>query len=284
MAQPGNWQRWGPEDQRGTLNLITPDKVRRAAALVRRGRVYPLSISLRADAPLWPTRHHNWHVAVHRNTTGPGPGGAEDILMMHTHGTTHIDALCHVFRDGQMYNGYPTAEHVTSAGATRNAIDQVGAIVTRGVLLDFATHLGVDHLAADTVITPEQAEAVAAAQGVAIEPGDALLLRTGWLRVWQRDPGEFNRRQPGPSLAFSRWAAEREVVLLAADNSAVEAFPVEGGLPVHQDFLRDRGGYLLELLDLDELARDRVWEAMLVVAPLRIWRGLGSPITPVAIA
>lgn len=280
---PRNWQRWGEDDQRGTLNYITAEKTARAAAMVKRGKTYPLSIPLRADAPLWPTRHKNWHVVTSRNTHGPGPGGAEDILMIHTHGTTHVDALCHVFRDGQMYNGYSTAENIQSWGALRNSIDNVGVIATRGVLLDFARHHGVAHLPAEHVITPEEIEAVAHAQGVEIESGDALLFRTGWLRVWERDPEEFNRRQPGPSLLASRWAGEREVAVLAADNSAVEAFPVEGGLPVHQDFIRDQGGYLMELLDLDALAGDQVWEFLFVVAPLRLYRGLGSPITPVAI-
>lgn len=279
---PRNWQRWGEEDQRGALNYITTEKVARAARLVTRGKVYPLSIPLEAKAPIWPTRHSNWHVAVHRNVSGPGPGGAEDILMMHTHGTTHMDALCHVFRDGQMYNGYSTLDNITSAGALRNAIDNVRAIVTRGVLLDFAGHHGLEHLPADHVISPEEVEEVAEAQGVALEPGDALLLRTGFLAVWRRDPEAFNRRQPGPSLEFARWAGEREIAVVAADNSAVEAFPVAGGLPVHQEFIRDQGGYLMELLDLDELARDRVYEFLFVVAPLRLVRGLGSPITPLA--
>ncbi|HEX2464733.1 MAG TPA: cyclase family protein, partial [Thermoanaerobaculia bacterium] len=112
--RPGNWGKWGDEDQRGTLNYITPEVTAAAARLARKGKVYPLSIPLRAEAPIWPGRHQNWHVALHRNTQGPGPGGAEDILMIHTHGTTHMDALCHVFRDGKLYNGWIAAEHVTS--------------------------------------------------------------------------------------------------------------------------------------------------------------------------
>ena len=192
--------------------------------------------------------------------------------------------MCHVFRDGQLYNGWPAAEHVTSRGATRNSIDNVGAIVTRGVLLDVAAHRGVDHLPAGEVITPDELEAVAKAEGVEIRSGDALLIRTGWLATWERDVEAFNRSQPGPSLEAARWAGRKQVAVIAADNSAVEAFPVADGLPVHQEFLRDQGGYLMELLDLDELARDRVYESMFVVAPLRLWRGLGSPITPVAIA
>src|SRR5215831_7613463 len=132
MNTPRNWNRWGAEDQRGTLNYITERKRLEAAALVKRGKTYSLAIPLRAEAPIWPTRHKNWHIATHRNTCGPGSGGAEDVIMMHTHGTTHIDALCHVFRDGKMYNGYGTLDNITSRGAERNAIFNVDTIVTRG--------------------------------------------------------------------------------------------------------------------------------------------------------
>jgi kynurenine formamidase len=281
-SQPRNWNRWGADDQRGTLNYITAEKRLQASKLIRSGKVYSLAIPLRADAPIWPTRHKNWHIATHRNTLGPGPGGAEDVLMMHTHGTTHIDALCHVFRDGQMYNGYSTAETITSHGAERNSISNVDAIVTRGVLLDLPKYHGVAHLTVDHEITPEEVEAVAAAQGVTLGCGDALLLRTGFMQVWKRDAEEYDRAQPGVNHAVAQWAGEREIVLLGADNSAVEIFPTKTYLPVHQEFIRDQGGYLLELLYLDELARDQVYEFMFVVAPLRIDRGLGSPINPIA--
>src|ERR1700734_1347666 len=86
--QPRNWNRWGAEDQRGTLNYVTAEKRLQASRLIRNGRAYSLAIPLRADAPIWPTRHKNWHIATHRNTAGAGPGGAGDGLMMHTHGTT----------------------------------------------------------------------------------------------------------------------------------------------------------------------------------------------------
>jgi kynurenine formamidase len=282
-SQPRNWNRWGADDQRGTLNYITPEKRLQAAGLIRAGKAYSLAIPLRAEAPIWPSRHKNWHIATHRNTQGPGPGGAEDVLMMHTHGTTHIDALCHVFRDGRMYNGYSAVEAISSGGAERNSIANVDVIATRGVLLDFPKYHGAAHLPADHEITPREAEAVAAAQGVVIGSGDAILFRTGFMQIWQRNSAEYDRAQPGINRAVAEWAGEHEIVLLGADNSAVEIFPTIPPLPVHQEFIRDQGGYLLELLYLDDLARDEVYEFMLVVAPLRIDRGLGSPINPIAL-
>lgn len=281
--KPTNWGKWGPDDQRGTLNYVTPEKILQAAQLVKTGKVYPLAIPLTAKAPIWPGRHENWHLAMFRNLTGPGPGGGEDILMMHTHGTTHVDALCHVFADGQLYNGHSAADAIDARGAKTNAITNIGGIVTRGVLLDVAGYHGVEHLVPEHIISPEEIEAVAKKQGVAIESGDALLFRTGFLKVWENDPAEFNARQPGPSLAAAQWAGEHEIVVLAADNSAVEAFPLDVGQVVHQEFLRNQGGYIMELLDLDALAEDEVYEFQFVVAPLNIKMGMGSPITPLAI-
>ena len=281
---PGNWGKWGDDDERGTLNYITEEKTRDAAALVKTGKTYPLAIPLEAKAPIWPTRHDNWHIAMYRNLDGPGPGGGEDILMMHTHGSTHVDALCHVFSEGKLYNGHDAKSSIDARGASKNAISNIGSIVTRGVLLDVAGHHGVDHLEPDHEITVEEVETIALEQGVSIGSGDALLFRTGWLSVFEAQGEDiFNVAQPGPSLAVAQWAGDREVAIMAADNSAVELYPLEGGMPVHQEFIWKQGGYLMELLDLEALAADKVYEFLFVVAPLNIAQGMGSPITPLAI-
>ncbi len=279
---PLNWGKWGDDDERGTLNYITEEKTLNAARLVKSGKVYPLAIPLEADGPIWPTRHKNWHVATFRNLD-EGSGGAEDILMMHTHGSTHVDALCHIFSDGKMYNGHSAKDSINATGARRNAISNIGGIVTRGVLIDVAAHHGVDVIDADHIVTPEEIEAIAEAQGVTIESGDALLFRTGWIKVWDQDKVKFDAKQPGPSLAAAQWAGQKEVAIMAADNSAVEAFPLPEGMVIHHEFLRNQGGYLMELLNLEALASDKVYEFQFVVAPLNIKKGLGSPITPLAI-
>ncbi len=282
--KPLNWGKWGETDERGTANYLTPDVICRAAGLVRKGKVYPLAIPLKADAPLWPGRHENWHVAISYNIHGPGFGGAEDILMIHTHGSTHVDALCHVCDEGKLYNGYSAASAIDSRGTKKNAIDKIGAIATRGVLIDVAGHHGKAHLEAGYVIKPDEIEKIARTEGVEIRSGDALLFRTGWIKTWEKDRAKFNAAQPGVGLETARWAGQREIAVMAGDNSAVEAFPVSDGfLPVHREFLRNQGGYLMELLDLEALAKDRVYEFLFVVAPLNITMGLGSPITPLAI-
>jgi len=283
VEQATNWGKWGADDERGTANYVTPEVTARAARLVQQGRTYPLAIPLKANAPIWPTRHKNWHVATFRNLSGPGGGGGEDILMMHTHGTTHVDALCHVFADGKLYNGFDASASIDATGTRRNAISNLGGLVTRGVLLDVAGYHGVSHIPAEHTVGADEIEAIASKQGVEIGSGDAVLFRTGWLGVWQQDPGRFDAAQPGLGLDAAQWAGRREVVALGADNSAVEAYPRPGGLSVHTEFIWRQGGYLIELLDLEALAADRVYEFLFVLAPLNIARGMGSPVTPLAI-
>jgi len=183
-----------------------------------------------------------------------------------------------------MYNGFSAEEMISSDGALRNSIFNVEAITTRGVLIDVATYKGVASLEPDHAITPEEIEAVARDQGVSIESGDALLFRTGFMKVWSRNAAEFDRAQPGITLATAEWAGAKEIVLLGADNSAVEMFTENSPMVVHDEFIRNQGGYLIELLDLEGLATDRVYEFLLIIAPLRITNGLGSPLNPIALA
>jgi len=207
------------------------------------------------------------------------------MIIMHTHGTTHVDSLAHVWFDGLLYNGHP-AHSVSSRGAEKNSIDKMGALVTRGVLLDLAAYKGVDYLEKGYVITPSDLEGCARAEGVSIESGDALLLRTGWIKVFSLNRQEFDYFEPGIGLAAARWIGEREVCAVAADNQGVEVMPWDGDerLPVHMEIIRNQGGYMLELFNLEELAQDKVYECLLVVAPLRITAGIGSPLNPIAIA
>lgn len=283
MEEPRNWGKWGPDDERGTANYITPQVTAQAARLVQRGRTYPLAIQLKAKAPIFPGRHKNWHVATYHNLSGPGRGGSEDILMMHTHGTTHVDALCHVFRDGKLYNGYPATDAIDATGTRKNAISNVGGLVTRGLLVDIAGARGVESLEPHHVIGVDEIEAALAERDLRVRSGDVLLFRTGWLNVWAHDAERFDAQQPGIGAEVAHWAGRHEIVAMGADNSAVEAYPTEDRLAVHVEFIRNQGGYLIELLDLEQLAAEGVREFMFVLAPLNIARGMGSPVTPLAV-
>jgi kynurenine formamidase len=280
-----NWGRWGAQDERGTLNLLTPEVVRHAAGLVKRGKVYSLAMPLAADGPQWPTRHRTWKVTTF-GVQPNGRGSADDVVTMHSHSGTHMDALCHIWYDGQLYNGYSAPEHVTSNGATRNSIDRVPSIVGRGVLLDMAGFKGREHLAAGEAITADDLDACAAAQGVEIRPGDILLLRTGWIGVFAQDHDTFYGSEPGIDVSTLPWLRAHDIVAVAADNHAVEVMTQvpPSDLPIHKAAIRDLGLYLVEYLNLDALAADRVYESLVIIAPLPLSGGIGSPVNPIAIA
>ncbi|OLO25810.1 cyclase [Streptomyces sp. MNU77] len=315
-----NWNRWGPEDQLGTLNLITDEKVRQAAALVRRGAVFPLGAKFEADG-VWPGNYFRRN-PVHLMTVDGGDGaefarhlgewsGAgpqeedvvgmwgstisrfnDDWITMPLQCSTQWDALSHMYYDDLLYNGYP-ASSVTSLGATRDSIDQVHVkgVVSRGVLLDVARHRGERHLRRSTAVGGAELTAVADAQNVSVGPGDIVLVRTGWLGMLSEigDGDEWRAGCPGVSWDAATWLHERGVAALAADNVAVEPQAVEVAgvsLPLHLLCLRDMGLMFGELWELDALAADcaadGVYDFQLVAPPLRITGAVGTPLNPVA--
>lgn len=297
--QVSNWGRWGADDERGTLNFITPEVVQRAATLVRTGRVFSLGLTFGAEGPQIGQggRVNPMHLmtAVDQKLPGDYPDGfryADDVLVLPLQCATQWDSLAHVHYDGQLYNGHPAAT-TTSAGAAKNGIDKVGAgIVSRGVLLDIARLKGVPRVAPGTAITPADLEAAEQAQGVRVERGDVLLVRTGHLAVFKEDGDRigYMRMMPGLGMACAAWLHAREVAALATDTNAVEVIPFEDPktpLPLHLLCLRDMGLTLGEMFDLDALAADcaadGVWEFLFTAPPLRITGGIGSPLNPLAV-
>jgi kynurenine formamidase len=289
----GNWGRWGTADERGALNLVTPERVLEALRLPVHGRLYSLGQSIQGrGVPMISDRPppiHLFRVDGGDYATGaPDSNGcrsAEDYLIMGMHGhTTHLDALGHVWSGEELYNGFPDAT-VRSTGMRRCGIDKAGPIATRGVLLDLARWKGVEHLEAGGSVRAADLDACAAAQGVQVGGGDAVLLRTGWPLVYATDPAGYERAWPGIGLEAAAWLAERDVVLVGADNPAVETRPFPKGTtaPVHQLLLRDHGIYLLELLDLEALAADAAHQFLFLTLPLRIRGATASPVNPVAI-
>src|SRR5262245_22833621 len=190
-----NWGRWGAEDERGSLNLITPALIKHAAGLVKTGKAYSLAMPLEATGPQWPMRHKTWRVTTFRNDPAAS-GSADDVVTMHSHSGTHMDALCHVWYHNEFYNGFKASENISSNGATRNSIDKVPFIVGRGVLLDIAGWKGVDHLGVGEAVTATDLDQCAESQGVKLQAGDILLVRTGWLRVFETDRTLFDSGEP----------------------------------------------------------------------------------------
>lgn len=301
VAEPNNWGRFGPDDQRGTLNLLTPELVLRALRHATTGQVLSLAMPIRgatsSPAPTTvphlrgrPLPQHFMSVdggdyAAGARPIGAGLRVADDALIVTHHGTTtHMDALCHMWSGDELYNGHPAAR-VRSYGATRCGIEHVGGVVARGVLFDVPRHLGLDHLPADHRITADLLEEMGPQPGA----GDVALIRTGWPAVWRRSPEEYWSGQPGLSADAGRWLAARDVAAVASDNAAIggldERQLAAEGLDddLHLILLHRHGIHLIEMLWLEELSQAGRTDFVFVAAPLRIEGGTGSPINPLAV-
>jgi kynurenine formamidase len=296
-----NWGQWGDEDEKGALNYIGPAERIAAAALVRQGKVFSLALPIEdGKGPMFPRPAGRFN-PVHRMTvTGlsSGPidlGGTtdftDDYIMMGCQSSTQWDALCHVYYDDKLYNGYP-ASSVGNSGAARNSIDKVATeMFGRGVLLDIAAHKSASCLEPGYGITTEDLESCAEAQGVEVKAGDTLLIRTGVMSLVSGDDWTAYDAylRPGMHYSTASWLKGKRVAAVACDNSGVEAVGVleRLRLPFHMLVLRDMGLHLGEYWYLDDLAADcaddGVYEFLLVAQPLRIVGAAGSPINPLAI-
>ncbi|HEX8803048.1 MAG TPA: cyclase family protein [Acidimicrobiales bacterium] len=297
-AAVSNTGRWGPDDQRGTLNLITPEAVLRGVAAVRQGKVFSLAIPFDEDGPQTgavPGRENprRTMLAVNAPYTGdPADFCAnDDALAMGVQAATHWDALSHVSYEGRMYNGVE-ASVVDEAGAGRLGVESFGPVVTRGVLADEARTHGVDHFDDGRAITGGDLDAaLALGEGVTVEPGDVLLVRTGqmhFLRRGERD--RYTYPTPGLSTQSIAWLHDHDVAAVATDTLAFEVFPGEDPsvlLPVHMIHLVDMGLVQGQLWALDELAADCAadgrLEFLLCATPLPLTRSVGGPVAPTAV-
>ncbi|HVP31246.1 MAG TPA: cyclase family protein [Myxococcota bacterium] len=299
-----NWGRWGKDDQRGTLNFATPERVLAACQLPRSGRVISCALSFDQHGPQtgFAGRHNPIHVMLADGCDAMAgaqdflPGGfryADDAVTMPLQCGTQWDALSHVFYDGKMYNDRDI-RWVASGGAMLNGIEHMKhGVVARGVLLDLPRWKRVPWLADGTPILPDDLDACAEAQGVTIDPGDAVLVRTGMMtrclsqKSWQ---GYCGGPAPGLSLHCARWIYEREVAAVATDTWGVEVRPNETPdcfQPLHMVAIRDMGCLLGEIFHLDALAEacaeDGRYAFLFVAPPLPITGAVGSPINPVAV-
>lgn len=256
--------------------------------LLRSARVYDLAQPYFVGMPHYPT-HPPFLFSLskkHGDYVLPGEvSSAAEALALGGHVGTHMDALCHFSRGGKLHGGVEAASVQSYAGGIGHlSIDTVGLLLRRGVLLDIAGAEGVEALPVDFTITPDRLDAAAHAQRVAIERGDVLLLRTGWGQYWNDPPRYLAEvRGPGPELEGARWMSERGVFAAGSDTIAFEKVP-SPSLPVHVHLLVESGIHILEALNLEEIARERVYTFLFVAAPLKIRGGTGSPVRPFALA
>ena len=286
-----SWKRWGDDDERGALNFIGPDQVRRATTLVETGEVLRLAQLLSSKTPVPGHRcglqHFMGRDGGDYAAGGGRPAGfqfAEDSVIMPLHIGTHVDALCHAWYDDKLYNGYLGDTIRSTTGAGRLGVEKMPPIVTRGVLLDLVRLKG-RVLVPGEVVSRADLEAAADMAGLTVERGDAVLLRTGWLESQKGVKDVSFDTEPGIDVAAARWLAEREVAVVGADNFAVEVLPFASGsvFPVHQLLIRDFGVPLLEGLMLDPLVASGRHTFLFVASALPIVGATGSPLAPVAV-
>ena len=296
-AKVSNAGRWGPDDQRGTLNLIDVPAVLRGVAAARQGRVFSLAIPFDEDGPQTgqiPGRENPARrmLAVNAPYTGDPTDfcASDDALTMGVQAATHWDALAHVSYGGRLYNGLD-AGVVGEGGASRLGIEQFGPVVTRGVLADVAAVHGVDHFDDGYPVTGDDLEAATAGRGVRVEPGDAVLVRTGQMHFLRAgDKARFANPSPGLSTRSVEWLRDHDVAAVATDTLVFEVWPPEDPaalLPVHLLHLVDMGLPQGQLWALDELAADCAadgqYDFLLVATPLPLTGSVGGPVAPTAV-
>jgi kynurenine formamidase len=279
--------KWGAQDQRGSGNHMKPETVLRAARLIRTGELFELGRVLTETMPL-PVGRFEVLTKRTRNDPGRNRRGSNEELVVSEIGQvgTQFDTFSHQMIGSSMYTCVTLDAAASRTGFNRLGVEQVGALMTRGVLLDIAALKGVAALAETYEITPQDLQDALAAQKLTLQPGDAVLIHTGWGTLWGKDNARYQRASPGIGTGAAEWLARQDPMLVGADNTAVEISPnpdPDLAGPVHQIMLVVNGIHLLENLRLDELAARRVHEFALIVEPLKIQGGTGSTVAPIAV-
>jgi kynurenine formamidase len=299
-----NWypSRFGADDEIGALNQVTPESVTRAFGLVKKGVIYDLSFVLEQDMPV-PTFHGvffantqyslengaEWHhLQIDRMTNG---FSAQNLrLAISDHSGTHIDQLNHVGEqqsDGAflIYNGLRNKDVIDTFGTKRLGIEKMPPMIARGILIDVATHNGVDMLEPGYAIQPQELDAVLAAQGTTVESGDVVLVHTGWGRNW-RNSKKMLSGEPGLGKACAQWAIDHGIICWGLDQFATDPLPYETpgeALPMHIAMLTKAGIRLMENVNMEEIVQKKVYEFLVIAAPLKIQGGTGSPLRLLAL-
>jgi kynurenine formamidase len=290
---------YGPDDERGALNKMTPVSMATIMARADASVVYDLSIDYFVGMPSFQAAgdpsyqifmsHTPMGTAVD-NLNGVGAAGnrhvcySGDVIFMYTHTGTHIDSLNHFGVDGHIYNNFSADEHLGSRHWNKGGAETIPPIVARGVLLDIAALKGVECLPPSYAITVEDCQESLRRSGLELTDGDVAMVRTGRMRYWP-DGSKVLGDPPGLSLEAARWITAQGILAIAADQECVEVGPSEhedNWLPGHCHFLAEAGVPMIELVNLEELARDNVTEFCLIAAPIRLRGASGAPLRPLA--
>jgi kynurenine formamidase len=280
--------KWGAGDERGSANHMTPDAVLRAARLIKTGEVIEIGRVLNASMPLFGTRRFDLHTKrTFMNQASNRRGSNEEIVISEIGQVgTQFDGFAHQTHENSLYNCFKVDDIASRSGFTKLGVEKVGTLMTRGVLIDVAGLKGVDLLPDTYEITVQDLEEALQRQNMKLQPGDAVVIHTGWGKLWAKDNVRYGKSSPGIGVKAAEWLARQDPMLVGADNWPVEVAPnpdPQISLPVHQIMLVVNGIHVLENLKLDELAAKRIYEFAFVMQPLKIQGGSGSTVAPVAI-
>ena len=291
LAAEAPWwpSEWGADDQRGSANRVTPERILAALRLAREGRVYPIGQPYEADMPIWGQRSFQLTIPL------------ADVPPSKNHLTAHLDfvagelgqvgtqldGLGHVGIGDIFYNGNDRRDFARRGGLTRLGIENAGAFITRGVVIDVAAYKGVARLDSGYEVTPEDLEGALKRQGLELREGDSLFLRTGWSQLWKQDNATYNAGAPGWGPRACEWLVRRKPAMTGCDTWGCDVFPNPSDaqvlFPCHQILGTRAGIYNLENMNLEALARDGVDEFLFILAPLPLKGASGSPGAPIAV-
>jgi kynurenine formamidase len=290
LGQADNWfpSRWGAADQRGAANRLTPAKVLEAKNVITKGNVYQLGRTYESAMPIFGTRHFSLRIPQAFGPLGSNKMIYHDEVVSGELGQigTQFDGLGHIGIGDLFYNGNNRLDFAKAEGLQKLGVENVGAIATRGVLVDVAAFKGVARLDGGYEITLADLQGALRKQGTEIRAGDVVLVHSGWGSLWMVDNAKFGASAPGIGLAAAQYLVEREIVMIGADTWSMEVVPNPNPqlqFPVHQLLIPRNGIYIFENLASEELARDRVYEFAFFFAPLKLKGATGSPGNPIAI-
>ena len=280
--------KWGAGDERGSGNHMKPDAVLRATKLIKTGEVIELGHVLAADMPLLGTRRFDVHTKRTSIDRLSNRRGSNEELVVSEIGQvgTQLDGFAHQTHENSLYNCFKVDDVSTRGGFTKLGIEKVGALITRGVLIDIAAAKGVDMLDDTYEITVQDLEQTLQKQNMKLQPGDAVIINTGWGKLWAKDNARFVKSCPGVGVKAAEWLVKQDPMIVGSDNWPVGVRPnpdKELSGPDHQIFLVVNGIHLLENMKLDELAAKRVYEFAFMMQPLKIKGGSGSTVAPIAV-
>ena len=286
--------KWGPDDEIGAANLVTPERTLQALKLVKQGVSHPLGIVVDPNMPAFPPRSMTLQVVSpgqHNGRSLEGDFGwnvtyNDDLAQLWFGSGPQLDGLGHLAEGGMYYNCNDARDFVSVSGLKKLGTHNVPPIVARGVMVDMTRHMGVDALAGGQPISSADIRAAAAAQGVEFREGDVILVHTGWTDAkLQSAPEEWNSTQPGLTNEAAAWLGDQNPIAVGADTPGVEVVPPAEGDKVyygHVELLARRGVYLLETMNTGRLAREGVHEFLFVLGQPRIKGTVQMIVNPVA--